>query len=285
MRPLFVMATLCVLALLSAPAFANCADAPEPCQIAAGSYHIELPANRDGPLPAVMFIHGYGSSGDGTMTNRGMVDSLLARGYAVVAPDGVNMQGRNGRSWNFRMRGAPERDEVAFLKAVRDDAAERFDLDADRMLLAGFSVGGSMVSYLACTDPGAFAAYAPVSGGFWRPHPEQCAGPVRLLHTHGWTDTTVPLEGRILRGDSLDDPNAFAQGDIFRTLEIWRAANGCNQFRADKFDTSGFFWRRSWDRCTEGSALEFAMFPGNHSIPKPWADMAIDWFEGLQATH
>ena len=43
--------------------------------------------------------------------------------------------------------------------------------------------------------PGA-AAYAPVAGSFWRPHPdmEACAGPVDLLHTHGWRDKTVPLD-------------------------------------------------------------------------------------------
>jgi polyhydroxybutyrate depolymerase len=251
-----------------------------PCALPQGSYILELPETPAPGGGAVIFVHGYGSSGEGTMRNRGMVDGLLGRGYAVIAPDGTPMLSREGRSWAFR----PEpgtRDDIAFLKSVRDDAARRFALDPGRMLLAGFSVGGSMVSYLACADPGAFPAYAPVSGGFWRPHPDGCAGAVRLLHTHGWTDRTVPLEGRILGGGSLDDPDVFAQGDIFRTMEIWRQANGCDALRADAFDTDPPFWRRLWTRCTPGSALELALFPGDHRIPQGWADLALDWFEGL----
>ncbi len=189
------------LALIApVPALAGCGPDAAPCLLPGGQYEAELPTAVAGPLPAVIFVHGYGSSGEGTMRNRGMVDALLARGYAVIAPDGSPMVGRDGRSWAFRASPGG-RDDVAFLQAVRDDAVARFGLDPRRLLLAGFSVGGSMVSYTACAAPQAFSAYAPVSGGFWRPHPDRCAGPVRLLHTHGWSDTTVPLEGRILRGD------------------------------------------------------------------------------------
>jgi polyhydroxybutyrate depolymerase len=255
-----------------------CGNEAGPCHVPGGTYQAKLP--QIASQGAVVFVHGYQSSGEGTMRNRGMVDALLARGYAVIAPDGSPMPGRDGLSWAFRPE-AGGRDEAAFLRAVADDAAGRFGLDRGRMLLAGFSVGGSMVSYAACADPSGFAAYAPVSGGFWRPHPEGCTGPVRLLHTHGWSDTTVPLEGRILRGETLADEQVLAQGDIFRTMEIWREANGCDALRADLFVTEGPFWRRAWTRCTPGSALELALFPGDHRIPKGWADMALDWFEGL----
>ncbi len=258
---------------------AGCAGDPAPCRADGGTYTIELPANVPSPLASVMFLHGYGGSGEGSMRNREMVDTLLARGYAVIAPDGTLMDDRKGRSWGFRPRPSG-RNDIEFLETVRDDAADRFGLDKDRMLLAGFSVGGSMVSYLACADPGAFVAYAPISGGFWWPEPTACNGPVRLLHTHGWTDTTVPLEGRILRGTNLRDPDVLAQGDIFHTLEIWRETNGCDQLRADRFETRGPFWIRLWTRCTTGSALEFVLFPGDHRVPQGWAALALDWFEG-----
>lgn len=276
-----LMALCAALAVTATAAHAGCGMEDAACTLPGGSYQIELPLAAAAPLASVMFIHGYGSSGEGTMSNRGMVDALLARGYAVIAPDGSEMPALDGRrSWGFRHDRPGGRDEVAFLAAVRDDAAARFGLDKGRMLLAGFSVGGSMVSYLACATPGAFPAYAPVSGGFWRPHPTGCAGPVRLLHTHGWADTTVPLEGRILRGIGADG-QPVAQGDIFRTMEIWRDANGCTELRANDFVTEGPFWRRSWSRCTPGTALELALFPGDHRIPAGWSDMALDWFEAL----
>lgn len=129
-----------------------------------------------------------------------------------------------------------------------------------------------MVHYVACKTPDAFAAYAPVAGSFWRPHPTECAAPVKLLHTHGWTDGTFPLEGRIVG-------SGFAQGDAFVTTSIWRETNMCRQPRAKKFSKTGPFMRRAWTECVEGSALEFALFDGGHVVPKGWADMAADWFE------
>ena len=149
-----------------------------------------------------------------------------------------------------------------FLANVRDDAAARFGLQADQMLLGGFSIGGSMTHYLACETPDAFYAYVPVGGAFWRTHPTDCAGQVRLLHTHGWRDTTVPLEGRVLRGEDADDPDAMMQGDVYYSFELWRAENGCRLLRADSFATEGAFWRRAWHRCSEDTALELALFPG-----------------------
>lgn len=266
------------LMLTAAPAFAACNTDPAPCSLTGGTYHIALPATPS-PYPAVVFLHGWGGSGEGTMRNTGMVNAFLARGYAVIAPDGqprtdATGQPRPGRSWDFNPGRAATRDEVAFLKAAADDAAERFDLIRDDMLLAGFSIGGSMTSYAACKDPGAFATYAPVAGSFWRPAPTACKGPVRLLHTHGWADQTVPLEGRILAP-------GIAQGDVFQALDIWRQTNGCTAHRPDQTDTSGPFQTRTWTACSPGATLTFALHNGGHTIPKDWAALALDWLKTL----
>jgi polyhydroxybutyrate depolymerase len=85
----------------------------------------------------------------------------------------------------------------------------------------------------------------------------------------------------VVRGEDINDPDGFVQGDIFYTLGMWREVNECVQIRADKFVTKGPFMRRSWERCTDGSALEFALFPGGHRVPNGWAKMAFDWLENL----
>lgn len=263
-------AALC-LGLLAQTAQAGCGPDPAPCTLSGGTYHIALP---DGPPPhpAVLLLHGYGGSGAGSIGNRGMVDTFRARGYAVIAPDGQPMPDRRGRTWDFHPDRPATRDEIAFLKGVADDAATRFGLSRDQMLLAGFSIGGSMTSYLACASPSAFAAYAPVAGSFWRPHPTTCAGPVRLLHTHGWTDLTVPLEGR-------EVVSGFVQGDVFAALQVWRDTNGCTLMRPDAFATLAPYQIRTWTRCLPGAQLDFALHPGGHTIPKGWATLALDWFE------
>lgn len=269
-----MLRTLLVSLCLSLPQVAlACGTADDTCKIAGGDYLIERPQN---PIGAIVFLHGYGGSANGTMKNARLRNDVLARGYAFVAPNGSPSAVAPGRrSWSFHPEFRKARDEAEFFSNLFDDLAETHGIPRDRVLLGGFSAGGFMVSYLACSNPEIASAYVPVSGGFWRPHPEACDGPVRLFHTHGWTDTVVPLEGRFLRNGTV------AQGDIFHGMDIWRHSNKCDAMRADHFEVSGAFWRRSWDRCLPGSALEFALFPGGHTVPSGWADMVLDWYEAL----
>jgi polyhydroxybutyrate depolymerase len=277
----WMTALIFAMVLGAGPALADCLDQPGPCKIDQGEYHIKRPDGTDGTiLPAIVFLHGYGSNGAATMKNTGLVKSVLARGYAIIAPSGRDELGNNGNDWSFHPDYHEARDDTAFLRAVMDDAAARYGIDRSRILLAGFSIGGSMTAYAACKDPALAKAYAPISGNFWRPYPTGCAGPVRLLHTHGWIDTTIPLEGRFL-GPKDDAANRVAQGDAFHSMEIWRAVNGCTEMAADAFQMGDVFWHRTWKRCTPGSALEFSLWPGSHAIPPGWANMALDWFEGL----
>ncbi len=258
------------LALLGTAAMADCNGVPGACVVDGGTYHLVLPEAVPGPVPTILFLHGYGGDGMGALRNTSMVDQFLSRGYAVIAPDGQLRNQGPGRSWDFHPDRPARRDETAFLIAVAEDAAARYGLDRDRMLLAGFSIGGSMTSYLACANPGAFAAYAPVAGSFWRPHPEACAGPVRLLHTHGTADRTVPMTGREIRP-------GFVQGNVFEAMEIWRATNGCGGTQPDA--ELGVYTVRHWTACAPGARLDFAVHAGGHVIPEGWEQMVMDWFD------
>jgi polyhydroxybutyrate depolymerase len=265
-------ASILALVLMTGVARADCGPETGACKIPSGTYHIVLPDGATGPVPAIMLLHGYGGEGLGTIRNKPMVSLMLGRGYAVIAPDGQPRQNGEGRSWDFHPDRPATRDETAFLIAVADDATARYGLQRDRMLLAGFSIGGSMTSYVACAEPKAFAAYAPVAGSFWRPHPETCFGPVRLFHTHGKADQTVPLLGReIMPG--------FVQGNVFDAMQIWREANACSSPAPDATRTLGIYKIEEWTRCAPDASLSFALHEGGHSIPKGWAQMALDWFE------
>ena len=253
----------------------SCGTPVNACEIDGGSYHIARPPDAVGTVPALMFLHGFGSQGRSTMNNGRIVQEAHQRGYAVIAPNGSEW--REGRlSWNFRLS-EDRRDDVAFLQNVLADAADRFDIAASDSVLGGFSVGGSMVAYVACQAPDSFAAFVPVAGNFWRPHPapQDCAGPVRMLHTHGWRDGTVPLEGRVLRA------GAFHQGDVFYALQIWRDVNGCTQTKADRMEWGETFKHRAWNTCLPGSYLEFALFDGGHTVPGGWAPMMFDWLDAI----
>lgn len=254
-------------------AIAGCADAEAPCDIDGGAYHIALPEDA-ADAPVLLFLHGYGSHGGATINNRRLVEPFVDRGYAVIAPNALRPAPGRPAMWRFRGESfAGARDERSFFMDVVADASARFGVSGDRVLLSGFSGGAFMVSYLACQTPETFTAYAPVSGGFWRPHPEICAGPVTLLQSHGWMDRTVPLEGRPLGGGQ------WQQGDIWGGMELWRDANGCTNVQPDSSTNTGPFWHRRWDSCASGAQLEFVLFPGGHTVPEGWADVAADWFE------
>lgn len=266
------MLVLALLWLGAGQARAECGTADQPCAVPLGTYRVAAPPWHlgDAPRPVVIHFHGFGQAGADVIGDAELVAPIVAQGYVLLAPDGLAPPGRSGGSWSFGVRPA-QRDELAFTREVLADAVPRFHLDRARVLVSGFSIGGSLTWYLACWAPDEFAAFAPVAGGFWDPLPEACAGPVRLLHTHGWRDQTVPLEGRPLRP-------GLEQGDIFAGLQIWRRANGCRDLMADRFATEGDRWHRAWSHCLPGSALELVLHPGGHQVPAGWADMALAWF-------
>lgn len=257
-----------------------CGGTDKPCSVASGEYYVAVPSTPPGPQGYRVFIHlhGWSSSGKSVLSNKQFVEKITGRGYVLIAPNGlINPRGK--RDWSVSDGSIrPRRDEQAFVREAIADVQSRYRLDKNRILLTGFSRGGSMVWDIACQNPEAFAAYAPIAGGFWNPLPATCAGPVKLFHTHGWTDGTVPLEGRTLGSSGM------VQGDIFAGLGLWRTVNGCALPVPAKRSSEGESWTRNWTACSPGTDLRLTLHPGAHVIPTGWADAAIDWFEIQTAT-
>ncbi|MEM8791761.1 MAG: PHB depolymerase family esterase [Pseudomonadota bacterium] len=265
--------TALVIAIALTSAHAETCGGPEaPCAIEGGVYHVALPEGDARP-PVVLWLHGHGGSGAGAV--KGFATNFTKRGYAVVAPTGqqtllskTDWSVSDGLDW--------PRDDVAFLKAVLADATSRFGLDRERVLVAGFSRGGSMAWELACRAPEIGAAYAAVAGAFWEPMVAQCPSPVHLNHTHGFTDRLVPFEGRKVEFQGF----AFHQGSVMKGIDVWREANGCMTSGAHQFRTDGG-WEKSWHDCEEGS-ITLTLTQGGHGIPKGWTARVLIWFESLQ---
>ena len=253
----------------------GCGGRGDPCKVPLGEYFAAWPqAQSQVPRSAIVRFHGAGSEGADVVEDTAMVNSMTERNYIVIAPQGLS-RSEFGNGWTFRTDHVPPRDELAFLREVLVDAASRFNIDRQRVLVTGESVGGSLVWYLACRAPSEFAAFAPVMGGFWRPFPEHCNGPVRMLHTHGWTDSVVPLEGRKIVTSQV----MALQGHIMEGLEIWRRVNRCNPEATAHTIITDKYWSRTWDDCAPGSALQFVLYPGGHQVPAFWPKLVMDWFE------
>jgi polyhydroxybutyrate depolymerase len=274
------LACLLALCLAAAPARAQACGTPEgECPTADGFYRLALPEDPEGgSVPALFYLHGWGGSSAGVMKNAAMRKALAARGYALIAPEGDRtVPGRKQRSWGIRNGRTYARDDISFIAQVMDDAVQ-YGIDRDRILLTGFSVGGSMVWDTACHAPRTARAYAPIAGAFWESLPEVCQAPVDMFHTHGWTDRVVPIEGRKVANGTL------TQGDVFASLAILRETLGCDPHIPDTMplDEDSNYWLRSWSNCPAGR-IDFMLHPGGHATPKGWLSRALDWFEARLA--
>ena len=259
--------------LIFSPAMAaDCGTPESPCEVDGGRYFAALPEDAE-IKGTVIWLHGAAGSG-AKAASGGFADRFTGRGYALIAPQGdISMLSHS--DWSVSDGVEWPRDDVAFLNAVRADAVRRFGLDPDRVLLAGFSRGGSMVWDVACRAPEFARGFAAVAGSFWEPMVETCAAPVHLRHTHGFGDRLVPFEGRKGVYQGYD----FQQGDVMKGVNVWRRVNGC--MGSAKNDTKDdTLWQKRWTECEAGSIM-LSLTAKGHGLPKGWTDRVLDWFEAL----
>jgi len=128
--------------------------------LAAGSVpaHLTVP-DGDGPFPGVLVVHeAYGLNDD----IRRICARFSAEGYVAVAPDLVE-GGRLGCMMRaMRQLRAGEGPLVDLAEQVLDWMGERDDVDAGRMAVAGFCMGGGFAYLLSLT--GKVSAAAPQYG-------------------------------------------------------------------------------------------------------------------------
>jgi len=250
---------------LLAPAIAAGCGSATPCMVDGGEYRIALPPKtaEGQKTGAIVYFHGYRGSAEGVMANKGLMQVAKDLSVALISPHG------DGRTWSFPGSPSQRRDEFAFVEAVMADALARFPIDPDRVMASGFSMGGSMVWFLACQAPARFAGYAPIAGAFWEPLPEACelAPPAlaHLFHVHGRTDTVVPLAGRPIANGRAH------QGDTFKSIDVWLRPLGADIAKSSypdgKLDCA--FWTPAGD-----GGIELCLHGGGHSMRPAWVARA-----------
>lgn len=260
-----LLGLLALVAALIAPASrAAACGADSDCAVAAngralGVYRIWRPETAAAaPIGAIVFLHGWRATAAGVMRNAAMVDMARRLGVALVAPQS------RGETWAYPGSPSRERDEFAFFEALRQELIATQSVDPDRILVGGFSMGGSMAWYLACRMGDRYLGFAPAAGAFWGPLPERCPHPARyLIHTHGTTDGVVPIEGRPLGG-------GYSQGDAWESFDVLTGGLGLTE-SADAEDARGMRCRR-WTGAQR--LLEFCRHGGGHMSKPAWVERA-----------
>lgn len=114
------------------------------------------------PSPAVVMLHGCGSSPEKFELESGMNIAASERGYINVYPKGTTT--RTSLGWNAGAAGSCQTDssinDVDLVRAVLLDLIDNVCVDPARIYAAGFSNGGQMTFNLTCELPNAFAAFS-----------------------------------------------------------------------------------------------------------------------------
>ncbi|HSE96738.1 MAG TPA: prolyl oligopeptidase family serine peptidase, partial [Blastocatellia bacterium] len=203
-------------------------------------YQVYVPSGWDGrkKWPVILFLHGAGERGeDGLIQTEVGIGTAIRRHADRAAAIVVFPQCLKNRWW-------PEPDMQKVALAALDRAMREFKGDPDRVYLTGISMGGYGTWAIARSNPGRFAALAPVCGGVNLPRragiPENAnvsaasdpysdvaekVGKTPVWVFHGGADTVVPVS------------------ESRKMVEALKAAGG--DVRYNEYEGVG---HNSWDR-------------------------------------
>jgi predicted esterase len=126
-------------------------------------YRLYVPTTYDGTkaFPLIIALHGLGGTEDSFFAGYEMLFPKLAeqRGYIVAAPLGFRVDGFYGYGSNPSAK-LSEKDVMNVLALMR----KNYNIDSNRIYLAGHSMGGIGTWYLGVQFPEIWAAIAPFSG-------------------------------------------------------------------------------------------------------------------------
>jgi polyhydroxybutyrate depolymerase len=236
------------------------------------------------PMPLVVMLHGYTSSGSLQEAYFQFQRLAEERGFLYVHPDGT-IDARGAPYWNAtdaccNLTGGNAHDE-RYLLALIEEIEGTYAVDPAQIYFAGHSNGGFMSYRMACDHADKIAAVASLAGATFA-DVERCrpSEPVSVVQIHGTDDAVIAYDGGDILGNEF--PSAAT------TAATWAAYNGCGagfatgaaeldlEAQISGVDTSVAVF----DACPTGVAVElWTIEGGSHSpsLSPTFAEHVVDF--------
>jgi len=249
-----------------------------------GEIPLVVPAsyNKAKPVPLVVLLHGYTSSGSGQ--NAYMKISSLTNnyGFLFIAPDGTQEDSeRKSRFWNATKAccnfSGSTVDDSTYISNLIAEVKKQYSVDPSRVYLIGHSNGGFMSHRIALDHPDTIAAIASLAGV----SPNTLKGPkakypVNILQIHGTKDSTIRYEGGVIKD--------VAYPSAMETVQKWAAYNaGSTQAKSvrKKLDLDKRLDGKETTitRFNNGSVELWTINEGGHipSLSENFSKQVIEW--------
>ncbi|MFT7670124.1 MAG: polyhydroxybutyrate depolymerase [Planctomycetota bacterium] len=234
--------------------------------------HIPSTYDPESPMPLVMLLHGYTSSGPGIESYINLAPLSESYGFLYLYPSGTVDSGGN-RFWNATPAccdfNNSNVDDSGYLLALIDLIKESMTVDSNRVFVGGHSNGGFMAYRMACEHADTIAAIASLAGATYI-GAAQCtpSEPLDVLQIHGTSDTTISYNGGNIAGSGY--PSAVG------SCERWATNNGCslvvdssapNMNLAGNIAGAETTVMRWTDSCNAGGSAELWSIQGGSHVP------------------
>lgn len=160
-------------------------------------YLLYIPESYDGTkaVPLVFSLHGAAGTKESQYALSRFHSVADTANFILVTPEAT---ANPVTAWNSSS--SPNRaDDVGFLNALIDTLSNKYNIDKDRIYIAGSSNGGFMSYELACKLGHKVAAITSVKGAMLAAQMSNCnpSRPVPILEIHGTDDRNVPYDWAI----------------------------------------------------------------------------------------
>jgi polyhydroxybutyrate depolymerase len=209
------------------------------------------------PQPLVINYHGYSFTAAKMESYSQMNREADKAGFILVFPQGLDQP----PSWNAGIGAygpTGDANDIQFTRDMLSYLKTDYCVDAHRIYVTGFSLGGSMAYRVACTLSDQVAALATVAGAFYQApagcHPSR---PLPILEIHGQADKFAPYNG---------NPTAMMAA-VSTYLNGWFLRDHCSSSSQVIFhqgDVTGLAWKH----CAKSVIVEhYTVSDGGHTWP------------------